>query len=623
MSGSRSQGAADGRSESEPEGAAPSEDALRPGDRPRSVRPVVAATGAGLPLSHLTVTTRRSWCKMVPHQAKGSGSMNTLTDAALVERILDGETDSLAILYDRYADRIHTMCVHMLRNDDAAADVTAEVFLTAAERLGQLRDPEKLKPWLYAIARNEVYRRSRHRRREVPLSALGAAAGNLAADEDAFADSGADFEDLAAVDDFAVADPFGSLSNEPADSVGPGAGAQPEELAALLQDAAAGLDDRDRMVLELHLAQGLDGQDLADALGVKRDHGYQLVHRMKERLEAATSALLIARSGRSTCDGLDEVADRWDGEFNVLWRKRFARHINQCERCSSMRSRVSKAVLSGTALAVSAQSAVLAAPISARERFLSEAPARLGVPRGGRWRSDGFPPSGAGRRRWPVAAGVLGIALLVLGGGALLLDRGEVEQVVAAPPGPTSTSTTVATLPPTVPPSSTVPLLPGLEPPAEPERPVTAAARPTSSTTTPTGRRPAPPVTALAPPPVPQPAPPPAPQPAPTTTTTTTTTQPPDVKGPAVSITGPSCVPWGGSGTFTASASDPSGVNNIKISWTGAISGSKSANGKSVTVTLSFPQPATSVSFSATATDGAGNSGGGSKSVSSGPSCSS
>lgn len=296
--------------------------------------------------------------------------MATLTDAALADRILNGDPDALAALYDRYADRIHTMCVHLLRDRDEAADVTAEVFLTAVERIGQLRDPDKLRPWLYAIARNEVFRRTRQRTRVTPMADVGAASVDLGPDEGAELD--------------------------------PGAG--PEELSALLQDAAAGLDERDRTVLELHLAQGLDGQDLADALGVTTDHGYQLVHRMKERLERSMGALLVARAGRDLCDGLDEVADRWDGTYSVLWRKRFARHVDRCDCCSRVKSKLPRAVLAGAALATGAQTAVLAAPVSARERFLSEAPARVGHPGRRPWRGDGFPPArvrgGAGRWPW-------------------------------------------------------------------------------------------------------------------------------------------------------------------------------------------------------------------------------
>lgn len=547
--------------------------------------------------------------------------MATLTDAALVQRILDGDTAALSVLYDRYADRIHTMCVHMLRNDDEAADVTAEVFLTAAERLQQLRDHDKLRPWLYAIARNEVFRRTRHRRRETSLDALGST--GLALGDD----PSIDLDEFEFADDTETAGSVGGLADvvhltahtPGSDEVGLDAAAAPADLADLLQDAAAGLDERDRMVLELHLAQGLDGQELADALGVSRDNGYQLVHRMKERLERATSALLIARSGRSLCDGLDEVADAWDGNFSVLWRKRFARHIERCEQCSSLRSRVPKAVLAGTALAVAAQSTVLAAPISARERFLAEAPQRLGAPRGGRWASDGFPPHAARRRRWPAAAGALVIALVAVIGGSTLLERAPVEELVASAPSTLLPESTVA--PPTAGVPTTAPLLPGepaggsgVEQGGVDGAPSTFAPTPTTSPAAPSAGG----LPRVTPTVVVEPVPAPPPEPPVTEPPTTTTTVPADTTGPAVSIAAPGCVKWGGTGTVSADASDPSGIASLTISWSG---GSKTTGGSSLVVSVAFGSPMTGVSFTAVAVDGAGNKGRASSFTSSGPTC--
>ena len=36
-----------------------------------------------------------------------------------------------------------------------------DTFVIAAGKLGGLRDPRKLRPWLYAVARNECHRRLR------------------------------------------------------------------------------------------------------------------------------------------------------------------------------------------------------------------------------------------------------------------------------------------------------------------------------------------------------------------------------------------------------------------------------------------------------------------------------
>ena len=53
----------------------------------------------------------------------------------------------------------------MLRDRDAASDVVQEVFCVAAAKLDQLRDATRIKPWLYAIARHEIYRRTERRSR--------------------------------------------------------------------------------------------------------------------------------------------------------------------------------------------------------------------------------------------------------------------------------------------------------------------------------------------------------------------------------------------------------------------------------------------------------------------------
>src|SRR6266508_935022 len=89
------------------------------------------------------------------------------SDAELVSAAMAGDRGAFAAIYDRYADRLHDFCWSLLRDRDEAADATQDAFLVAAERLGQLRDPERLRPWLYAVARSQALRRApaRHRRR--------------------------------------------------------------------------------------------------------------------------------------------------------------------------------------------------------------------------------------------------------------------------------------------------------------------------------------------------------------------------------------------------------------------------------------------------------------------------
>ena len=370
-------------------------------------------------------------------------------DASIVQRALSGDRDAMAELYDRHADRIHTMCVHMLGDPEEAADTCAQVFLVALQRLHQLREPAKLRSWLYAITRNEVYRRTRDRARTRPVgtATMSMLTGEVTGPPGQQPDPGGTDPVVARL---VAAEPGAS-----AEAGDEGSPADPDALAALLQDAAAGLDDRDRTVLELNLAQGLEGQELADALGVRLDNAYQMTHRMRERLERSVGALLVATAGRPHCDGLDEVASKWDGNYDVLWRKRFSRHVDRCERCQRMKQRLPKAVLSGVALSQAAQSAVLAAPISVRRAVLDRAPAEIGSSHERRWSNHGF-PRGAGRRRGAPAlvAGAAALVVVLGVGGAVLGGLGGTSDPVPEPlverggdmPG-------TATVPPSSPPA--------------------------------------------------------------------------------------------------------------------------------------------------------------------------
>jgi len=253
------------------------------------------------------------------------------TDAELARAAAGGDREAFAGIYDRYADPLHDFCVGMLCDRDGAADCVQDVFCTAATRLSQLQQPDKLRPWLYAIARNEALRRIRERRRET-LS-----------------------DELPDV-----------MSHEP----GPDTLAARTELADLIAEAAGGLSDRDRSVLELAYRHGLDGADLADALGVSPSTANKVVYRLRETIERSLGALLVSRRVRKTgegCPALTVILDGWDGKFSILMRKRIARHIESCPTCDEERQRlVSPVALLGGA------PVFIPAPAWLRERTLSE-----------------------------------------------------------------------------------------------------------------------------------------------------------------------------------------------------------------------------------------------------------
>lgn len=92
-----------------------------------------------------------------------AGSDRTRAGAAEAEA-----EELLTAVYTRYATALHSYAYRLLGNLEDADDVTQEVFIRVNDRLAQLRDPARLRPWLYRIATNlcmdQLRRRSRVRR---------------------------------------------------------------------------------------------------------------------------------------------------------------------------------------------------------------------------------------------------------------------------------------------------------------------------------------------------------------------------------------------------------------------------------------------------------------------------
>ncbi len=273
-------------------------------------------------------------------------------DGALARAAASGDKAAFAAIYDRYADRLHDFCVGMLRDRDAAADCVQDVFVTAAMRLVQLREPDRLRSWLYAIARNEALARIRARKREQPTEELP--------------DMPSGDADLATL-------------------------AARNELADLIHAASGGMTDRDRTVLELAYRRRLDGPELADALGVTPRNANTLVERMRDTIARSLGALLVCRRATADPDRCPELAailDGWDGRLTVLLRKRVARHIDDCQICEEDRAQmVNSAVLLGSA------PALVPAPKWLREQTLTQA--RLGGP------PPSVPTTDANQSWWP------------------------------------------------------------------------------------------------------------------------------------------------------------------------------------------------------------------------------
>jgi RNA polymerase sigma-70 factor (ECF subfamily) len=91
-------------------------------------------------------------------------AVTTSMDAVLVTRAAGGDPLAFRRLYERHSPRLYRFLCDLLRDAPAAEEALQETFVRAHGKLASLRDPEKVRPWLYGIARLVVMETRRARR---------------------------------------------------------------------------------------------------------------------------------------------------------------------------------------------------------------------------------------------------------------------------------------------------------------------------------------------------------------------------------------------------------------------------------------------------------------------------
>jgi RNA polymerase sigma factor (sigma-70 family) len=184
-----------------------------------------------------------------------------MDDHALVAAVARRDPAGLETMYRRYADRLHAYCASIAHDPDIAADAVHDTFLLAVHRIDQLRDPARLRAWLYAIARRECLRLMRTEARSLPLDA----AGDVAAD---------------------TTDPIATV--------------HAEHVRELVRAATDGLSGTDREVVDLTLRHGLTAAELATTLGISANQAHARLSRARNHLLLALGALMLARTAAET-----------------------------------------------------------------------------------------------------------------------------------------------------------------------------------------------------------------------------------------------------------------------------------------------------------------------------------
>jgi DNA-directed RNA polymerase specialized sigma24 family protein len=194
----------------------------------------------------------------------------------------------LAAAYDKYAPRLYGYCCWLLGESDAASEALRDTFVFAMTDLHGIGSPDRLRPHLYAVARDEC------RQRQQPQTAV------------------------------------------PPTRRPPG-NRRPTSLRELIADTLASLDEREREVVELVFRHGLNHADLAFVLNMPRRQASALATRIQGQLVDTLAVPIVAYTGTQACPKLNDLLSGWDGHLTLWAKGDVERHVGECLTCESLR----------------------------------------------------------------------------------------------------------------------------------------------------------------------------------------------------------------------------------------------------------------------------------------------
>jgi RNA polymerase sigma factor (sigma-70 family) len=158
----------------------------------------------------------------------------------IVERAIAGDEVAFARIVAAHHDDMARIAFFVTGDLDVAEEAEQSAWAVAYRRLADLRDPDRLRPWLMSIAANEARQIARSRRRR-------------------------------SVREIAVADPARPPDTDHAAMID-------------LADAVRRLDPKDRAIVGLRFIGGFESAEIGRAMGMTAVGVRVRLHRLLERL---------------------------------------------------------------------------------------------------------------------------------------------------------------------------------------------------------------------------------------------------------------------------------------------------------------------------------------------------
>jgi RNA polymerase sigma-70 factor (ECF subfamily) len=191
-------------------------------------------------------------------------------DAALVERVKQGDVKAFEMLVVKYQRRVQRLIGRMVRDSDLVADIAQESFIRAYRALPQFRGDSAFYTWLYRIAVNTAKKALVDLRRNPVMTE----ASMTHVDEE---------------------DETSRRKPEPIDSATPEALLASKQVAAAVNAAIEALSEDLRQAITLREIEGLSYEEIAETMDCPIGTVRSRIFRAREAIALRLRPLLDTR----------------------------------------------------------------------------------------------------------------------------------------------------------------------------------------------------------------------------------------------------------------------------------------------------------------------------------------
>jgi RNA polymerase sigma-70 factor (ECF subfamily) len=193
-------------------------------------------------------------------------------DAALVERVKQGDVRAFELLVVKYQRRVERLIGRMVRDSDLVFDIAQETFIRAYRALPQFRGESAFYTWLYRIAVNTAKKSLWDLKRDPVITESA----------------------LAGVDDDDETSPGRA---EPSDTATPEALLATKQIAQAVNAAIDALSEDLRQAVTLREIEGLSYEEIAEAMDCPIGTVRSRIFRAREAIALKLKPLLDTREG--------------------------------------------------------------------------------------------------------------------------------------------------------------------------------------------------------------------------------------------------------------------------------------------------------------------------------------